>query len=150
MTKKSKIKKRKLAAVVGTTLTILIVGIIAVGIWQRNNIKALWIALNEDTETIAEKQEQQKAKRQEILEKYEIVPNEEILASGNGIDIQAIIDEIQQGTEAAKNDEDNGKGGNSKVYSSSVCTGRPILERTGPNCGEYKNGILVIAKGRAD
>ena len=62
------------------------------GIWQRNNIKALWIALNEDTETIAEKQEQQKAKRQEILEKYEIVPNEEILASGNGIDIQAIID----------------------------------------------------------
>ena len=105
MTKKSKIKKRKLAAVVGTTLTILIVGIIAVGIWQRNNIKALWIALNEDTETIAEKQEQQKAKRQEILEKYEIVPNEEILASGNGIDIQAIIDEIQQGTEAAKNDE---------------------------------------------
>ena len=71
MTKKSKIKKRKLAAVVGTTLTILIVGIIAVGIWQRNNIKALWIALNEDTETIAEKQEQQKAKRQEILEKYE-------------------------------------------------------------------------------
>ena len=47
-------------------------GLLLMGIWQRNNLKSLWIAATSDQETIAQKREEQEEKRQDILDRYGI------------------------------------------------------------------------------
>lgn len=58
---------RRCAAVVGV---IAVIGIAWLGIAQKNNLKALYLALTSDTEKLEQQQEEQTKKQEDILEQY--------------------------------------------------------------------------------
>lgn len=98
-----KTKKHPIRRAVLIILLILVIGLVLVGIWQRNNIKALWMVLNTDQQAIAEKQEQLKENRQEILNKYEIGDISEYIPETEGdLDVQEFLNGVgQASTETA-------------------------------------------------
>lgn len=67
--------RKKLWAII--LVCILVGGVLLAGFWQRNNLKALWLAFTSDSETLAAAVERQEEKRQELLDKYglEFTPN---------------------------------------------------------------------------
>lgn len=81
---------------------ILVLGATLVCIWQRNNIKALWLMVTADEQSLVERQEKQESSRQEILDKYEIgdVSDYELPEQDGELDIQTFLESTDQtGTE---------------------------------------------------
>lgn len=88
------VKKHTIRWIVLAVCLILVLGAALVCIWQRNNIKALWLMATVDEQSLAERQEEQAKSRQEILDKYEIgeISEYEFPEQDGGLDIQAFLE----------------------------------------------------------
>lgn len=58
--------------IVGAVL-VLLVGALLLGIWQKNNVKALALALTNDKEALVQRQTEQDKTREALLEKYSLI-----------------------------------------------------------------------------
>lgn len=97
-------------------------GLLLMGIWQRNNLKSLWIAATSDQETIAQKREEQEEKRQDILDRYGIssLDDVEIPYNENGVDVGQLVDGEESGSgNTADGSETGGTAGSNSAETGS-------------------------------
>lgn len=82
--------------VLGICLILVLAALVC--IWQRNNIKALWLTLTADEQSLAEQQEKQENSRQELLDKYEIgdISEYEFPEQDGELDIPAFLESTEQ------------------------------------------------------
>lgn len=65
-------KKHPVKWIVMAVCLVLVIGATLVGIWQRNNIKAIWLMLTADEQALAERDQEKEQFYQEILDKYSV------------------------------------------------------------------------------
>jgi vacuolar-type H+-ATPase subunit I/STV1 len=107
---------------------LLIVGGLAVAwLWQRNNIKAMWMVISGNQQTIAQKQQEQVENRQEILDKYGVsdVTAVDVPRDDTGeVDLDQLIDAASQqaGTSSAGSSSGSSTVGGESSSASAVQT----------------------------